>query len=345
MIKGKDPNQIMADLDRLDQMEYNVNQPPSLNAKVLIEKRRKLKETWDRVLRLYFKEDKDKYLELKRLEAEYEIKRAEMQKFFESVMSTQCVVLDDILMPSLPSDAEAITPILKKPTMTTKPSKNDRKPPGPPTGPPPDLSEYDDTEDEKKSVSFSDKQPEVDINDFLKEIENVSVPATTSAPSSISNVTFLRPPTTSSEPSVPFRPPAPMGASILPIRAPPAPPLMHGMRPPFSNVPPPPMLSAPGPSVRHPFSPNKQYPHNQARFAPPLGPRRDDRRPGGKDAHVVSERATIEAKPQLRNLSADSTRFTPVSLRVKRPENKLKKPGLCSELIVWYLNRCSVDSR
>src|SRR5687767_6176680 len=36
VIKGKDPNQILAELERLDQMEFNVNQPPVLNEKVLM---------------------------------------------------------------------------------------------------------------------------------------------------------------------------------------------------------------------------------------------------------------------------------------------------------------------
>lgn len=34
-------------------LEYNVNSPPLLNEKVLKDKRKKLKETWDRVMRLY----------------------------------------------------------------------------------------------------------------------------------------------------------------------------------------------------------------------------------------------------------------------------------------------------
>ena len=53
VLKGKDPYQIIADMERLDQMEYNVNAPPPLNEKVLKDKRRKMKETWDRLCRLY----------------------------------------------------------------------------------------------------------------------------------------------------------------------------------------------------------------------------------------------------------------------------------------------------
>lgn len=42
--------------------------------------------------------------------------------------------------------------------------------------------------------------------------------------------------------------------------------------------------------------------------------------------------ATISAKPQIRNLSADVTRFVPSALRVKR-EDKKAKPGIKSGLV------------
>lgn len=35
---------------------------------------------------------------------------------------------------------------------------------------------------------------------------------------------------------------------------------------------------------------------------------------------------TITAKPQIRNLSADVTRFVPSALRVKREDKKIQKP-------------------
>lgn len=53
VLKGKDPYQIIADLERLDKMEYDFTQSSALNEKVLKDKRRKLKETWDRLCRLY----------------------------------------------------------------------------------------------------------------------------------------------------------------------------------------------------------------------------------------------------------------------------------------------------
>lgn len=70
VLKGKDPQQILEEMEKIDQMgmqvdlkinfssntlvtEYNVNQPSPLNEKVLKDKRKKLRDTLDRVLSMY----------------------------------------------------------------------------------------------------------------------------------------------------------------------------------------------------------------------------------------------------------------------------------------------------
>lgn len=53
MIKGKDPYQLITELERLDKMELDYYNPPILNAKVLGDKRRKVKDIWNRIVRLY----------------------------------------------------------------------------------------------------------------------------------------------------------------------------------------------------------------------------------------------------------------------------------------------------
>jgi len=53
VLKNKDPGQIIAELDKLDEIEYNPTQAPALAEKVLKDKRKKLKETLDRVMKLY----------------------------------------------------------------------------------------------------------------------------------------------------------------------------------------------------------------------------------------------------------------------------------------------------
>ncbi|KAI1293796.1 WW domain-binding protein 11 [Halotydeus destructor] len=319
VIKGKDPYQILADLERLDQMEYNVNEPPSLNEKVMLEKRRKLMETWERVLRLYIKEEKDKYLELKRLQGEQEAKRNEMRKFYQAVMSTKSVDLEEIPLPDIPSAQDTScsdipTPILRKTNLVAARTNFDKTPPGPPPGPPPVLDDLI-TEDidepkKRKGVSFVEEPKEADVNEFLKEIEFVSVqkpppslPTATAYPQI--QAEFAQPPKIMVRPNIappmnlphmpPIMPPHPHGGAAIP------PPMnYHGQQHPRMNMNMPQMLP-PRPIIQ----PSEQS------FA--------------SESTSTKIGATIEAKPQLRNLSADATRFTPVSLRVKRNDKQTKK--------------------
>lgn len=167
VLKGKDPNQIINDLEKIDEMEYNVSAPPLLNEKVLKDKRKKLKETWERVMRLYYKEDRERYCELKKLETEYESRRSILVKYYESVRYAQQVQVDEIPLPAtpnmplfltsqipLPNELELplIEPlipqsILKK-TSVYHPLKQfaTLQPPGVPPGPPPDLSSDEEEE-------------------------------------------------------------------------------------------------------------------------------------------------------------------------------------------------------
>ncbi|XP_021928568.1 WW domain-binding protein 11 isoform X2 [Zootermopsis nevadensis] len=101
VLKGKDPIQLIAEMEKIDQMEYNVLQPPPLNEKVLKDKRKKLKETLERVMTMYDKDDPDKWAELKRMEVEYEKRRIAMVTYAESVRHAQQVQVDDIPLPTL----------------------------------------------------------------------------------------------------------------------------------------------------------------------------------------------------------------------------------------------------
>ena len=220
VIKSKDPHQILADMQRLDHMEFNVEQPSPLNEKVLSDKRRKLKETWDRVMHLYAKDDRDKFVQLKRLQDEYESERNEMKKHFDAVKSAQNVLLDEIPLPALPTaiptTGQDVTPILKKaPSLTTYRSLTQKEPPGPPPGPPPRLSEFEDEDSESgKKVRFG---PDSDVDEFLKEIAD-------------------------------FVPPAANPAMSLPLAAVPPPAVIRHplilLRPPLTAVPPPASLAA-----------------------------------------------------------------------------------------------------
>jgi hypothetical protein len=53
VLKGKNPRSLISEMEHLDRMEYDPVNPAPYNVKVLQEKRKKIKETWDRVYRLY----------------------------------------------------------------------------------------------------------------------------------------------------------------------------------------------------------------------------------------------------------------------------------------------------
>jgi len=322
------------------------------------------------------------------MEIDYESKRNQMIKFYESVKSAQEVAIDDIPLPAAPMEAtssnsvvnkplgEQIVPqsILKRHNLTSQVSH--KAPPGVPPGPPPVLSDIeddfdddydsDDDKEKNKKIRFNDEpqtnDKDSDINEFLKEIEQMeksvninenlsqtvqsiqSLPTIGAHPSSSSTPTHsaMPPPPSLRATNVPsgppppsmmmFRPPGPpqsgirsanqanIPGMIVPRPGMPGPPPPAGMRPGM----PPHRMSVPlsgGPRMMPGMRPMPPHSQSTTFIAPPTLSKREDK----NKAHFISDRATIEAKPQLRNLSADATRFTPVALRVKRDDKVVKK--------------------
>ncbi|CAJ1075766.1 WW domain-binding protein 11 [Xyrichtys novacula] len=165
VLKMKDPRQIIRDMEKLDEMEFNPVQQPLLNEKVLRDKRKKLRETFERIVRLYERENPDTYKELRKLELDYETKRGQLALYFDSVKNAESVEVDSIPLPDMPHAPSNIhiqdiplpgaqpPSILKKsatfgkatsasgPAVVTVPGvprlPPGKKPPGPPPGPPP----------------------------------------------------------------------------------------------------------------------------------------------------------------------------------------------------------------
>lgn len=336
LLKNKDPLLILADLERLDQQEYNIHQPPTLAEKVLRDKRRKLTETWNRVISLYRKESSDRFLELKRLERDYEAKRDQMAKLYQAVKSAEEVVLDEIPLP-IGADEES-TATKEKSFANLEPGsfgkrldKIERKPPGCPPGLPPKIS---DLEAElvgfivEAAVNSEKKAVDEDLDQFLKEIEQVeqleekeeakevapkypvgpkATPPVLPMAASLPSLPLVNPTPCLSSIHAPVVPPLPYGSSITaPNRPPVFIPSMHTI----SSLPS--IFAVPPPTTINRFPPTA--------YASPRLPGKTVR-PEGSKPEIVGQ-ATIEAKPQLRNLSADATRFLPVSLRVKRNETK-----------------------
>lgn len=329
VLKGKDPMQLLGEMEKIDQMEYNVMQPSPLNEKVLKDKRKKLRDTFDRVMKMYYKDDPLKWEEIRRAESDYEKRRANMVAYYEAVRFTQQVSVDEIPLPSgmdsfglessipLPSEYAAIPPppsILKKksayspPPSPSKVSKRNKIPPGVPPGPPPELSGEED-------------------EDFEDEREVTVIPAAIRLPSG---------PPPGRLPTLPPGPPPGLPPRLQPsgIRLPPGPPPgMYGRE---GEMPPPPggIRLPPGPPPgRPPTLPPGPPPGMPPRLQPagirlPPGPppgtygHEGDLIPPGEEQPKSS--ATIEAKAKIRNLNADITRFLPTSVRVKREDGKPK---------------------
>ncbi|KAF3846909.1 hypothetical protein F7725_003987 [Dissostichus mawsoni] len=161
----KDPRQIIKDMEKLDEMEFNPVQQPLLNEKVLRDKRKKLRETFERIVRLYERENPETYKELRKVELDYETKRGQLALYFDSVKNAESVEVDSIPLPDMPHAPSNIhiqdiplpgaqpPSILKKnapfgkgalsagPILSTVPGvprlPPGKKPPGPPPGPPP----------------------------------------------------------------------------------------------------------------------------------------------------------------------------------------------------------------
>lgn len=114
VLKGKDPLKLLDEMEIIDQMEFNPIEAPKLNEKVLKDKRKKLRETFSRVYRLYEKENPDYAKELRKADVEYEKKRDKLQTYYEQVKNAERVQLNEIPLPDLPVDtntAPAMIPL------------------------------------------------------------------------------------------------------------------------------------------------------------------------------------------------------------------------------------------
>ncbi|XP_076817607.1 WW domain-binding protein 11-like isoform X2 [Clavelina lepadiformis] len=152
VIKTKDPNQMIKELEDLDNMELDPTSENQYNEKVIKEKRRKLLETLIRIVDFYFKEDANRGREFKVMIENYKLKRAKKEMYYESVKNAQKVEINTIPLPETPFETPHLSDIplpgiqpqsiLKKappgPPIGVPPSlQTEKTPPGPPPGPPP----------------------------------------------------------------------------------------------------------------------------------------------------------------------------------------------------------------
>lgn len=369
VLKGKDPAQLLEEMDKIDEMEYNVFQPSPLNEKVLKEKRKKLKETFDRVMKLYQVEDPELFSDLKRKEIDYEKKRNKRISYYESVRQAESIRVDEIPLPSakemptpsalprlqLPPPSLIIPPIpqaflhkiTQPPPIEEKPEPIDEVElltlPNVPPVPPPNLadmkdldSDYDESQlpkNQKKKTKKPDdgdlKQPtEVqqkmlalsgqNIDEFMKEMESVQ----RKRDAEKADEDKFDSDDSEPEPVQPTIPQAviPNAAPDVQVPRPPQMPMIPPMRP---------MIPPPFPvRFQFPFRPRMLRPPGPPPGLPPnrLGLSKGPQMAAGPQLSKDPKSATISAKPQIRNLSADVTRFVPTTLRIKKDEVKKPKP-------------------
>lgn len=186
--------------------EYNVLQPSPLNEKVLKEKRKKLKETFDRVMRLLHEDDPETFSEMKRKEVDYDKRKYKRVQYFESVRHAEQVSIEDIPLPSSTNEKPLTTSIpkinlpppvlltnlppivpLKKPDEVSETQEIIKEPPGVPPQFPPNIFEMRELDSDYESSEESEKEDEEitskdepskdkhdkNIEEFMKEVESV----------------------------------------------------------------------------------------------------------------------------------------------------------------------------
>lgn len=348
VLKGKNPRSLVTEMEHLDRMEYDPVNPAPYNVKVLQEKRKKVKETWDRVYRLYTKDEPESAKQMDSLLIEYEKSRAQIITWFESVKETQRVTLDEIPMPDLPSQPASSEPgvaasnassqdaprsILKQKEIIDLPPRIviSRKPPGPPPGRPPILSDNEDISDDEEEPTPASKLSQSNERRRIRFTDpSSSVPLTATVSRWSDNI----PNEYEQKEDGEFG--TPMAASQPPqynterplIMPPPFPPPPRGMR--LPPPPPPAAFFAANPNIRMPPGIRPPFPpsnaprpmRNQAPnvfSAPPslIAKPPPTSMPLTPAPPLAKPSMTFEGKPQIR-ARQEVTKFVPTVLKVKR---------------------------
>merc|ERR1712226_1779969 len=311
VLKNKNVEQILNDLRDLDRQEYDpepedLKGPLGAQDKVIKEKRRKLVETLDRVLKLYARDDPDRATDVKSMINEYEQEKRELAHHFEAIRQTRFVNLDEIPLPPsmnfsdipMPTDDPSVVasqmPAVKQLTaqLSAVIANTGKAPPGPPPGKPP-LKKF--------KQYYASSKPVEEENSLMSG--SLGIPG--NLPSNLNPVQArLMSLAGQPIPGQPMRPgraeePLPPGVAHLP------PPII----PPPQGIPLPPGAQNPG--VNRPPRPDVNIPGSVFSAPPSI----IEKTP----AITIKHTPTIQAKPQMNPaLKAASTKFVPTALKVKR---------------------------
>lgn len=147
-IESRDPELVLLDLEKLDKCEFDIANNLNASDSFYKDKRKRLMETWTKILAYYAKEEPERHAKLKKLEIEYEIKHKKQAREFEGIKAAQELKLEDVFLPPEPNSAiDEIAdddPLLSGSIYIT-PLNEDVKPPGCPPGLPPDFKQIVDS--------------------------------------------------------------------------------------------------------------------------------------------------------------------------------------------------------
>ncbi|GMR49477.1 hypothetical protein PMAYCL1PPCAC_19672 [Pristionchus mayeri] len=297
IMKNRDPNEVIDALRKIDDQEMESEVPLRVGMDV---KREKLRKQYREIRDFFLKaEQPDKVKEIDSKMQAYEAERYRKQQQMAAIKFSMSGDMDSIPMPGAMPTREnaAMTPFLPSfavhPPGYEPPQKRrhlgakvclNRKPPGPPVGIPPELS---DSEDEE--MGEGDGEALHDENNY----EPVIIPEDLLSSSAPFVIEPLRP--------API-PPQPVYPPLNLARAPPVHPSM--LAPPTRM----PIRMPPPPPTGGPF----RTPDPSSISAAPT-------------VAKPAADAVISAKPELRDLAGEATRFVPTNLRVRRDEG-VKRP-------------------
>ncbi|KAM7542651.1 hypothetical protein Aperf_G00000017167 [Anoplocephala perfoliata] len=284
VLKAKDALQLLEEASMYDKQEYTPSIQSTLNERVLQGKRKRLLETFDNLVNLYKKEDPEYAKELLRARKEYDKRRHDMMLYHEQVKLAERTKASDIPLPDIPpsqlgsSLSEIPVPLGISMSFTKGILKKPISAPG----------------SIAPSVPFTRKPPGPpplpipDLSDSESEggdfVSDPSKRRIRFAENDVQASSFSRGLPASSIPL------PPMGSGIAGF----------------------PRIVAPGFNPSTGLHIGMQSVGGAVLSAPP------SMNPMSGESATSTTGTTIEAKPQLKNLIGDATRFVPTSLRVRR---------------------------
>ncbi|CAD5225167.1 unnamed protein product [Bursaphelenchus okinawaensis] len=306
LVKGRDPEELLAQLRRLDEQDLDPN--GELSKHVIADKRGKCLFAYEQQLELYKQEkDENQISRLENMLKAYKVERKRREEHYQAIMFSNDMNLGDIPLPcgSMMPEA-AMTPFIPAPPLPPKfdeeqktqkkPVKKEVKktPPGPPSGVPPNFDDDLDISRSRKPEYLKQPEAEPDWDDYDVDDDDMG--------------------------------PVPIPDELMPLQSgfPPVRSMVSApIIPPNMAPPPPPM---PPNFVRPSFDPTRRFggpppihkPINT--FArPPVPAQRPSLAPP-----TASGEAVISAAPQMRNFKKETTKFVPAALQVRRPATQFK---------------------